>query len=503
MSRLRIAFARIAQETNALSPVPTTLADFKRTHFLEGDALLRACGRFGTEAPGFARNAELSGFVRAARQAGEVAPVPLFSAWAIPGGPLDRPTFETLRDRLVRELEAAGPLDGLFLSLHGAMGAEGTFDPDGDFLAAARLVMGDRPIAATFDLHGQLTPRKVNNANILAAYRTNPHRDHARVGRRAGDLLVRTLRGQIQPVAAWRSLPMLLGGGSTVDFLAPMRGIFAEMRRMERDPRVLYASLFMCHLWNDDPELGWSAHVLTDGAPHLAEQLAERLADMAWAVKDRQPPTFLAPADAIAQAREARLARRTGVVCLSDTSDVVSAGAVGESTELLRALLENAADLRTYAAIRDAEVIEALWSRAIGDRVDVEVGGKLDPQRNQSLPITGLLERKDATEAFGRTAVVVIDRLRLVITEGAPLVMKPAFYTDRGLRIWDADLVVVKNFFPFLLYFAPYSRKNLFVRTRGITDFDAAHEIQFAGPMHPRDAVHDWRPADRRRRAAG
>ena len=45
---------------------------------------------------------------------------------------------------------------------------------------------------------------------------------------------------------------------------------------------------------------------------------------------------------------------------------------------------------------------------------------------------------------------------------------------------------------------------SAFVKNAGwITDFDAAHEIQFAGPMHPRDAVHDWRPADRRRRAAG
>ena len=38
----RIAFARIAQETNALSPVATTLADFESAHYLEGDALLRA-----------------------------------------------------------------------------------------------------------------------------------------------------------------------------------------------------------------------------------------------------------------------------------------------------------------------------------------------------------------------------------------------------------------------------------------------------------------------------
>ena len=86
--RLRIAFGRINQETNALSSVPTTLDDFSAQHLRHGDELLAACARREMEAPGFIRNAELSGFVHAARQDGEVELVPLWSAWAVPGGPL-------------------------------------------------------------------------------------------------------------------------------------------------------------------------------------------------------------------------------------------------------------------------------------------------------------------------------------------------------------------------------------------------------------------------------
>ena len=50
----RIAFARIAQESNALSPVATTLADFESAHYLAGDALLSAATR-GPEVAGFFR----------------------------------------------------------------------------------------------------------------------------------------------------------------------------------------------------------------------------------------------------------------------------------------------------------------------------------------------------------------------------------------------------------------------------------------------------------------
>jgi len=80
------------------------------------------------------------------------------------------------------------------------------------------------------------------------------------------------------------------------------------------------------------------------------------------------------------------------------------------------------------------------------------------------------------------------------------MVMRPSFYKGVGLSPWKADIVVVKNFFPFLMFFLPYNRKTLFVRTSGTTDFDAAFQLQFDGPMHPRDVVEDWRPRDRMRR---
>ncbi|MBK9033256.1 MAG: hypothetical protein IPL61_18615 [Myxococcales bacterium] len=80
------------------------------------------------------------------------------------------------------------------------------------------------------------------------------------------------------------------------------------------------------------------------------------------------------------------------------------------------------------------------------------------------------------------------------------MVMRPSFYKDVGLDLWQADVVMVKNFFPFLMFFLPYNRKTIFVRTSGATDFDAAHRLTFDGPMHPRDVVDDWRPRDRARR---
>ncbi|MFI5300050.1 MAG: M81 family metallopeptidase, partial [Polyangiales bacterium] len=150
MSRpLRIAFGRIAQETNALSPVKTTLEDFQRAHLLEGEALLRACQVDAHEAEGFVKNAELSGFVRAARAATakgtHVETIPLVSAWAIPSGPLSRETYETLLTRTLDRLKHAGEVDGVMLCLHGAMGVEGVRDPESRIVETLSAATGGRP----------------------------------------------------------------------------------------------------------------------------------------------------------------------------------------------------------------------------------------------------------------------------------------------------------------------------------------------------------------------
>jgi microcystin degradation protein MlrC len=132
--------------------------------------------------------------------------------------------------------------------------------------------------------------------------------------------------------------------------------------------------------------------------------------------------------------------------------------------------------------------------------VELPLGGSLDPARSRPLPVAGTLLGKHAQRGFGKTAVLAVEHLRIVVTEGPSMVMRPAFYRDVGLSPWKADIVVVKNFFPFLLFFLPYNRKTIFVRTHGATDFDAAFQLRFDGPMHPRDAIDDWRARDRQRR---
>lgn len=506
---LRLAYGRIAQETNALSPVRTTLADFRALHHVEGEALARSVSRGGEEAPGFLKKAEIRGFVDRARAMGGVDLVPTLSAWAVPSGPLDRDCFETLQGELCGHLRRAGKLDGLFLSLHGSMGVVGADDPESDLLEAVRSVVGNVPIVATLDLHANLSQRRVSLATALTGYHTNPHRDHVKAGARAASVLVRAARGEVRPTSAWRSLPMLLGGGMTLDVLPPMRAIYRRCALLPRkDRRVLDASVFMVHPWLDTPEVGWSTYVVTDGEPTLASDLADELAEACWAVRHQQPPTFPDAHEAVKAALAAKWARRTGNVVMSDASDVVSAGSTGDSTRLLATLLTEGEGLRSYVAVQDPESARALFDVPLGTRVDRAIGGTRDPARHTPLLVRGRLAHKREDPGFGKRVRLDLEpthhgaRVSVVLVEGPALVMKPAFYREMKLPLRRADVVVVKNFFPFRIFFLPYSRKTIYVRTGGITDFDAAfHLPRLSGPVHPRDAVDDWRAVDARRRA--
>jgi microcystin degradation protein MlrC len=508
---MRLACARINQETNALSPVATTFADFEAVHLLRGDAIAPLLGWWATEVKSMFRNAELSGFAqRVERRSSRQRPlevVPLLSAWAVPSGPLTRACFDALLADLTEQLRRAGDVDAVYLSLHGAMGVHDlpldvTSSPDAEIVRHVRNLVGPAvPIAVSLDLHANLCPALIEQATVVQAYQTNPHRDHAAIGKRCADWLIDIVDGRIKPMMAWRSLPMILGGGTTVDLLAPMRSIFTRMTEMERG-RVLGTSVLMSHPWNDHRELGWGTLVVTNDDQAAADRCADELAERCWAVRDHLPPTFTDPSSAIAKARAATWQRKLGVVVMSDASDVVSAGAPGESTALIQALID-APDLASMAALRDPQAVAALHLDAkVGDQRALVLGRKLDKQRGSQLSVDAIIESIGSNHGHGRYVIVRVANTRIVLVEGPALVAKPAFYRDLGVDLWKLDVVVVKNFFPFLLFFLPYARKTIFVRTSGITDLDAGLSLSFAGPVHPKDVVADWRDTDARRRYA-
>ncbi|MBN8609317.1 MAG: M81 family metallopeptidase [Deltaproteobacteria bacterium] len=502
---LRIAYGRLFHEANARSPVLTERADFDRMHHLAGDELARACGLRGTELKSFMPHAELTGFRQAARLAGNVETVPLTSALAVPGGPLSRACWNEMTGELLDALRDAGRLDGVYLALHGSMEVEGLDEaPEAWLLREVRRVVGSKvKIAVSYDLHANLSSGLVDPVDVLVAYRTNPHWDLAPTGFRAGNRLIRALRGEITPVHAWRKLPMVLGGGNTIDFLEPMRGVFRAMRAMEKDPRVVSASLFMVHPYTTAEHLGWAVHVCTNGDAALANELVDGFTDRVWEQRKSRLPPMLSVDEGLVAARKVRREGlglgRLGPAIFVDVDDIVGAGAPGGNTRIATAFLAKARDLVAFVPVHDPALVAELWSAREGSRHDVVLRGT--PGYHMPPLALDVTVSARSTGDFGRMVRLDVRHaeggaLHLVVTDGPPLPIHPSFWRAVGLDARAADVIVQKNFFHYRLFYATTAFSHFPVATGGATSFDQVIHARGIVPTEPATSLLDWREAD-------
>jgi microcystin degradation protein MlrC len=483
-----ILYAEFMHEVNSFSPVITTERDFIADHLFFGEA----AGESGSK-----EKKQLAGFLKAVKKVGKgkIQTIPIVHAKSMSGGPVDSAFFRHIKSAILEGIAAQPKIDGIYLSMHGAMGVQGMFDPEGDILESVRKQVGpDVPVAVSFDLHANVTQRRVDNAHIIIGYKTNPHRDHFETGYRTGDLLIRTVMGDVEPVMVMTKMRLLKGGGMNIDLLPPFRKIFKTMKKMEREKEVLSVSFFPVHLWIDEPELGYTTIAITDGRRELAQHKADELAAMAWAVRDVPQPTGNTPEEAIDIARKKNWARRFGTTVFCDVSDAVGTGTPGESTWILRSLLENGSDLTSFLTMRDEEAALLAWKHNIGEKVDLVVGGKLDTVYNKPVSFNGEIIFKQETR-FGKTLVVKHNGIHLVLAELPMACREPASFTDLGLSPWKADIVVVKNLFPFRYRYLLYNRKTINVMSPGISNTDP-FQLNFRHiprPIYPLDQINHWK----------
>jgi len=483
----RIALVELHQETNSFSNVPTELRNFESLALYYDDDVHTGGDKHKLQVDGFRKAVKRFG-------KGQIEIVPVLAAWSHSGGRIKEDVFNHFREHILGRL-GDEKLDAIYLSVHGAMGVENYHDPEGALLEEFRTIKGnDIPIAVSCDLHANITQKLVDLSTFITAYRTNPHRDHNKVGFTSGKLLIQTLFGEVKPVMSFYKLPILKGGGMNIDFMPPMRKVFRAMKRMERNPKVLRVSTFMVHIWIDAPEVGWSCIVITDDDPELAEKLCHELSELNWKVKDHRHPEPLKPEEAIRKVKKAKIRRAFGLCIMSDLSDLVAAGAPGESTHILRQLLKSEDKLTAYVPVCDEAAVDSLEIKSLNEQVSVNIGGRLAKTFNDPLAFSGTLLFFDDSR-YGKTAVIKSKKIYLIITSLPCPVFKPSFFTKVGLNLWKADVIVVKNLFPFRLFFWKYNGMTLYVETQGVTNINV-HSIDYEHiprPIYPLDDVETWK----------
>jgi microcystin degradation protein MlrC len=480
---VRFFVAMVSHETNTFSPIPTDRRQFEAHDLRYGGEILEAYRGTGTCLGGMIEGAE----------AGDITLVPSLAATASPAGRVSKDFYVEARDRLLADLRASGPLDGVLLDLHGAMVVEGLDDGEGDLLRAVRATVGAVPIAVTLDFHANVTRAMVETGTLLHGYKTYPHVDMDARGREATARLADVAAGRLRPTVAYRQPPMLPPIAGQLTTRGPMRRLYDIADAMERRRGVISVSIFAGFPLADIHDAGLSIYVATDRDQALADALADELASAAWNLRREFLHTALPVKEAVARA----LALDGRPVVLADIADNMGGGAAGDTTEILRELLRVGARSATVACVWDPGAVQACLAAGVGASLELEVGGKIDPSHGAPLALTGRVRTlsdgrfvykgpmlRGLEGRLGPTAVLDVNDVKVVLVSHRRQALDPEMIRFVGIDPLAEKILVVKSSIHYRAAFEPIARAILEVDAPGLSSSNLGR-FAFANVRRP------------------
>jgi microcystin degradation protein MlrC len=472
----RIAVGGILHESNTFSEDLTGLDDFQ-------NAMIRRGGEIQEE---FANSAhEVGGYIEGAQKFG-LELVPTIVASATPAGPVTDQALDRLTAELIERVQKAGRLDGLLLALHGAMVTESHPDGDAEVLRRLRKALGgELPIVVTHDAHANVAPEEIRLSTALVIYKEVPHIDQRERGVQAAQIMARIVNDGVRPVQAIEKPPLLYNILYHNTKREPMLPLVEEARRLEREhPKILAVSVPVGYQYADVPQMGPSVVVVTDGDADLAQKEAKRLAGLMW---EHRHVMKLDLPDAPQAVRRAMAAEKTPVV-LVEMGDNIGGGSAGDSTFLLRQLVDQKAQ-GYVSAIYDPKAVEAAVRAGVGGAFDMEVGGKSDKLHGEPVRIRGrvkLIYDGEYVETAarhggrryldqGRTAVIHVEGSTADLPNVVLLNSKRhtpfslGQLTSAGIQPERQKILVVKAAVAFRAAYEPIAGTIIEVDTAGLT----------------------------------
>jgi microcystin degradation protein MlrC len=374
--RFRVAIGGLSAESNSLYPAKLVMSEERRGGMQTPAQWLADMEKSNTIA---------SGVIAAARTL-PLDIVPVLRAGAGSLGMVEAASFEARLRDLVQQLKTASPpFDGVILALHGAMVVDGFPHGDTEVVRRVREAMGKSfPIVVTHDFHANVSPEIVEYSDVLITYKETPHLDPKDRGTQAATILHGMLSGKVRPTQAIAKPPMLLNILFHDTFGGPLKPLVDETKRLEKQPKILAASMPGGYQWADVQWMGPSVIVVTDNDPELAKREAQRIADRLYAMREHLVPRFVTPAEAVKIAMESD----KFPVALMDTGDNIGGGSTGDGTFILAELIRQQAN-GWVMTVADREANEAAFKAGVGGEFDQMVGGKIDRMHGEPVRIRG------------------------------------------------------------------------------------------------------------------
>lgn len=465
---MKIAIGGIATESCTFSKLPTRLEDFRITR--QNDAHFQALYPFLKDYP-------------------DVQFVGTVTAKALPGGPVEAAAYDKIKAEMLQHLQNHAPLDGVYLDMHGAMNVAGRDDAEGDWLEAIRKAVGrECLIAASYDLHGNVSERVMANLDIITGYRTAPHIDVIETRRRAMSLLIRCLDKDIRPRKAFVKIPVGLPGEKTSTEWQPGKRIYQAIPPEIDGQRVMDATIQVGYVWADEPRM--TACAIAIGQDEAAIQdSASRLASLYW--NHRADFQFGVAAMSADDCIQAALRQDAHPALISDSGDNPTAGGLGNMSYFLaRALAIQPPDM-IVASIRDEAAVHQCLAAGLGASVNLAVGDRGD---GQPLTLSGAVDFIKADEDNPQV-VLKSDGIRTILTAKRTAFHLRQQFLDLHIIPEEHDIIAVKIGYLMPELKAMAKRAYLALSPGAVNqDIVSLPYERIARPCYPFDEDMEWSP---------
>lgn len=488
---MRIVIALMSHETNTFSPVPTPIERFGARGAVFGNQAREAYRGTNTGFAAFLDLAEAEG--------AEIAtPV---AANAPPSGPVEAAAHERFCGEILAEV--AKGCDACFLDLHGAMVTETTDDGEGELLKRIRAAAPGLPIAVALDLHANLTGDMVDNATAITGYMTYPHIDMYETGRRAGEIVLRAMKGEVDPIMVWGNRPMLPHTLRMGTDDQPMGSLVSRAAEAEAGGEVLAASVFGGFPLADIHDAGLSVVVVSDGEVATGRDLARSLLDTAW----ERRADFVWRSEPLDRSIARAKAFDAGPVLLLDHADNCASGGTEDTTAVLAEIIRQGLEDVAVFAIFDPEAVGEMIAAGVGAEVTIRLGGKIAMpsigRKGEPLEVSGRIRAltdgefvvrgpmyTGVTQSMGRTAVVDTGKVEIVVISRHNEPFDLGVFRSVGIEPTERKFLMLKSRIHYRAGFAPIARHTIACDGVGVTSSDN-HLFTFEKvrrPIYPLDA---------------
>jgi microcystin degradation protein MlrC len=448
MHKYRIAVASFSHETLTFCPEPTNLQAWEEGVIKYGPETLDTEGEGETYITGFKEafkndsEFKLLGVLRTSwpKTTG-------YGSW------ITTEAFDTIMNRILSRLNELRSVDAVYLELHGAMAVENVPRPEAEIVRQVRKIVGDIPIMVTFDLHANEDIEMAHAANAVFILKTYPHLDSHDIGLRAGQCLLKTLKGEFIPTMAFRKPKIVSASVFQASEFPPMKYVYDRCREWEKKG-VYCASVAPGFAYADVPDIGASIFVVTNNNQELAEECAQDLHDLMWSLRKELTRKLPGAKDGVSEViRLVKSGKKPVVIAYHDDR-------LGDGTHVLRELIELNATSWCSTGIADPEILKKLASNnRVGDYVELNIGGWLHERSGDPISIAGRIEylgnlewvetgpmNRGAIRSQDLIACIDLgDNRHVVITERlfAPMSADPL--KAMGLDVDSLDIVEIKS----------------------------------------------------------